>query len=217
MKAPLPSLLFAASLGLVGTADATLVEYTDSARFLAAIKADYYLENFQSLVPNTTPASLAFGSTNGYSYTASATGGTLYVVPVIGGSIALSTSSAHSTLQLDFTGAPVTALGGLFFSTDVFNNPLISRIELAFSDGSTWALTNAALTSFIGFTSSVAITSLDITAPADGCAVTYCFTTLDDFYVGEFAQVPVPATALLLAVGLLGLGSRGGRARRRAT
>jgi len=213
MKAPLPSLLFAASLGLAASADATLVEYTDSARFLAAIKADYYFDNFESLTPTMNPDSLAFGPTNGYSYTASTDEGTLYVVPVIGATTALSTSIAQATLRLEFTGNPVTALGGLFFPTNLSNEPLIHLIELAFSDGSTRALSNAALTSFIGFTSSVAITSLSITAPANGCGVTSCYPTLDDFYVGE---APVPATALLLAAGLLALGSRGGRARRRA-
>ena len=195
---------------LAGTADAALVQYTDSASFLAAIEADYYFENFQSLSGSGLPGSLDFGPVNGYGYTASATTN-LLSRGNISGDYTLSVNLGTASLQFAFTGDAVTALGGYFFPK---NNsaPTTGRINLSFSDGSTWTSNSASPTSFIGFTSSVALTLLTVESPAQTCGGTfYCWANANDLYVGAAEQVPVASTALLLAVGLFVPGLRRGR------
>lgn len=216
MNARLSSFFLVATLGgFAGAADAAVVTYTDSTSFLAAVQADYYLENFQSLTLYETPASLNFGPTNGYAYTASVipTGvRKLYVPDVGGGNLALSTDTTTVDLKLDFTGKAVTALGGFFFAVDVLDAPASEPIvfTFVFSDTTTetWTSNAVTLSDFLGFTSSVAITSLTVDAPSfngtDGR-----WPTIDDLYVGAAgtSNVPAPATALLLGAGLLGFGA----------
>ena len=107
-------------------------------------------------------------------------------------------------LQLSFTGAPITALGGRFVPTQFDGTALTGRINLGFGDGSTWSSTGASLNGFVGFTSPFAITSLSINAPDNTCGDLTCFATLDDLYVGTARPAPALGTALLLATGLLG-------------
>ncbi|MCG6943129.1 MAG: hypothetical protein LJE69_18005 [Thiohalocapsa sp.] len=203
-------LLAAAIIGVAPGAQATLMEYTDKGSFLAAVEADYYLEDFQGLTPDDSPASLTLGPVNGYGYSAQASSGALYFSGDVGssGNTVLSTSSNTASLEISFTGDGVTALGGFFFPTDIDSAAQTSAMTLTFNGDIDFNTSDITLSDFYGFTSDVPITTLSIDYST--CGSSSCYPTLDDFYVGSAstADAPVPTTGALLAAGLLVMGAR---------
>ena len=176
--------------GLMGEAPVITIErsttvYTNLADFLAVLNPGYYFDNFAWAgwgVPNAP--SYDFGPVNGYSYTASAVGG-IFGIPG-----AISTNSAGDPMTIVFTGLPVTAVGGDFFCTDFDGIPVSVNTIVTLADGT--SVTLAWPTVFVGFASTVPITSLII----DTDATINAWVTLDNFYVGETGVIATEGLTL---------------------
>ncbi len=182
--------------------------YTDEATFLTQMDPYYYLEDFSNYIYNdpihTGQPTADFGAVDGYSWTASTIpdGTFTDTYGLVSLTNALSTDSPKDLLTITFTGSEVTALGGIFASTDTF---------LAVADQQKVIITLSDKTSasflgsdFRGFTSDVAIASLTINAVNDPNDPNNVFwPMLAHFYVGSV--VPVPGSIWLFGSGLLGL------------
>lgn len=187
-----------AVLAAAGSANAAV--YTSSAAFLPNLAPGFYLEGFGAVAAGPA-ASLNFGPVNGYSYTVGTPAGSvsgLYNDPGL-----ISTDNATDAIQITFTGAPVTAVGGNFWSTDINFAAIPATVTLQLSDGTTEVFNSTSSADFRGFTSGVAITSMTINA-AD--VPVNAWATLDNLYVG--AAVPAPGSLALVGLGALVAGRR---------
>ena len=180
-------------------ATAASITYTDQSVFNAAVTGQV-TRNFAALNGAiNSPLDVSF---SGYTISASAAGN-LFVGP--GG---IFSGFFPVPLTFTFTGTLPTAVGGLFFTTDVNFNALSSTLTVSLNDGtfinlpapSALNLTGA----FAGFTSDVGITSLVVGGPF---STSPAYATVTSLYVasGPSATVPEPSTALMSVVGLLGL------------
>jgi hypothetical protein len=199
------SLSLVALLGIASFANAQTITYNNQATFLANVVPGYYLENFNSLSNGTFyPNPLNF-SGNGFAFTVSATNG-LYGAAGNGGS-ALSTNTATDPITFTFTGAPVTAIGGNFFGSDINGNFSAANINITLSNGFTTTLTTPSLTAFSGFTvSSGSISTLTVSSvqPQSG----FLWPTVDNLIIGtSTAAVPAPSSfaSLLAGAGMGGI------------
>lgn len=206
-----PLLALSLLLAVASTAPATTVVYTNEAAFLAAIQAGYYLEDFSTYVYGSpldgSQTTQNYGPVNGFSYQASAPDG------LWSNTSALSVNTSTDSLLITFTGAPVTAVGGIFTSTDVNGN----HIALSISAGVLGtSLTDFSGTMFAGFTSDVPLAWLRVDA-FDFLPSIFNWPQLDHFYVGQAqtrdGAIPEPLTALGVA---LGVSAAAGALRRRA-
>ena len=183
-------------------ATAAVITYTDQSVFNAAVTGQVAQDfsGFNGLYLNGLVVSVP-----GYTISASAPG-ELYAAPGL-----MSTNSADVPLTFTFTGTLPTAVGGLFFVTDVNFGALSSTLTVSLNDGtfinlpapSALNLTGA----FAGFTSDVGITSLTVGGPFSSPSGTG-FATVNSLYVGtgRSATVPEPSSfALISVIGLLGL------------
>jgi hypothetical protein len=186
--------------------------YTDQSDFLAHVAPDYYLENFNEPVIVTINGMAAFPQVSnighGFAYTVAAPTDGLYFSFGRNQSgpaytdFALSTNVASDPLSFQFTGKPVTAIGGYFFGGDFNGLFTPGNIIVTLNDGSSLTIANATLNSFAGFTTSASdpITSLTIVSSPNTI-----YPTVDDFIVGT--AVPEPgAIALLLGASITGAG-----------
>ena len=182
-------------------ATAASITYTDQSVFNAAVTGQV-TRNFAAL--NSFYANPLDVSFSGYTISASANGtGPGLFVGNPGG--LFSTNTANEPLTFTFTGTLPTAVGGLFFTTDVNFNALSSTLTVSLNDGtfinlpapSALNLTGA----FAGFTSDVGITSLVVGGPF---STSPAYATVTSLYVAP-GPVPEPSTALMSVVGLLGL------------
>ena len=189
-------------------AGATATEYTDKNSFLAGINSTRYLETFDSQPYGTIVHGPLNFSGNGFSYSASASGGDFYNLKNGSTSdIWLSTQATNGAITLSFNNHNVTAVGGNVFATDFNGNPIASSYIIFLDDGTTVNRTLAgSSSSFEGFISSLPINSITFNPTTNGT-----YTTLNDLYVGT--KLPEPSC---LAIGLVvGAGLLSRRARRR--
>ena len=197
--------------------------YTDETAFLTHLNPAYFLEEFSTYTYGdplsgydpSNPSSVNqlthdYGPVNGYSWTASTIPSDLVSPPIGLFSLpgALSTYAAEDLLKITFTGKPVTALGGIFASTDINGNVIQQTVTINLSDNTPVSFTGS---DFRGFTSDLAITYLTIDA-VDLDPNNPYWPKLDHLYVGSAVPepaavkaVPTPAAVWLLASGLLGL------------
>ncbi len=178
--------LFAVS----AAASAQTTTYTSSAAFLATLAPGSYTEGFADASFSGDLSATFFGGS--YSYDVSAPGG-LY-----GNGVLIGTNLPAEALTITFTGAPVTAIGGNFWATNISDVFQPTPITLTLSDGTTTTFTptSESVSSFRGFTSSVAIASMTVVSTA---AV---YAGMDNFTVGSVAVIPEPGTWLMMALGV---------------
>ena len=186
--------------------------YTDQSDFLARVGSDYYLENFDEPVIVTINGVTAFPQVpaigHGFAYTVDAPPDGIYFAlgrnqsgPTYA-DFALSTNVPGDPLIFQFTGRPVTAIGGYFFDADLNGFFTPGNITITLSDGNSLTINNATLNSFAGFTTSASdpITSLTVLSSPNAI-----YPTVDNFIVGT--AVPEPgARALLLGASMTGVG-----------
>lgn len=199
-------ILAVALLAQVSLVSAATV-YTDETSFLAQLNPQYYLEDFSNYtygdpLDGSQPTA-NYGTVNGYSWSASVPNNSPYagVVGLFSLPNALTTFAAEDELTINFTGNPVTALGGIFASTDINGDVIQETVTVTLSDNTTVSLTGSG---FLGFTSEFAISYLTI----DGVDTPNSnWPLLSHFYTGsaEIAAVPAPAAFWLFGSGLLGL------------
>jgi len=191
-----------AALSAAGFASAgSATVYTDLASFMANVAPGSHSENFAG-VPTGAVPSLNFGPVNGFAYTVGTQVGAvsgLFNDPGI-----VSTDNATDSLVVTFTGAPVTAVGGNFWASDISFFPTGTGITINLSDGSNVSYTSTGPADFRGFISDTAITSITIDAPdVPGNA----WATMDNLVVG--VAVPAPGAAAVLGLaGIAGLRRR---------
>ena len=160
--------------------------YTNEGAFKAALTG-YRFEDFGGLGPQDV------GTPVGFTYTMSAPSG-LY--PLAG---AMSIYLSSEALHIEFTGLPVTAIGGIFWPTDINGDNAVGSITIAFADGTTHTIPNAQFDTFRGFVSTFPFLYVDITSDDSNY-----WPTVTNLYVGQ-AAVPLPPSLLLLVPGLGGL------------
>ncbi|HRQ63598.1 MAG TPA: DUF11 domain-containing protein [Xanthomonadaceae bacterium] len=170
---------FECAEGVPGCGDGTPGFYTDRDEFLANVQAGFYEEPFNDVPVGPAGPMLSF-SGNGFSYDVTAVGAgsnNLYNDPGI-----VSTDSALDALRITFTGAPVTAVGGNFWASDIGFNPTGGEIILELEDGTIESYSPSSMTSFGGFVTVSPIVHITIEAP-DVPANNW--TTMDNVIVGK--------------------------------
>jgi PEP-CTERM motif len=207
--------LAVAVLGLViGAAPARAgFVFTDRAAFLADVQPGYYLEDFNGLPGNTDLGPSVSFSGGGFSYDAT-NPNDLFTTPSIAGDVALSTFDSGQSITITFTGAPVTAVGGNIFGSDISGIYTPGAITMQLDDGESITLPNPDPTSFAGFITSSPIVSVSIFPEGFNSAY---WATLDNLIVGQAAVTAVPEPSSLISAGIAGvLGLGYGWRRRRA-
>ena len=176
------------ALAASAAASAQTTTYVSSATFFANVAPGAYTEGFADPFFSGDPSASFSGGL--FSYTVSAPGG-LY-----GNGVLIGTNLPTEALTITFSGAPVTALGGNFWATNISDVFQPVPVTLTLSDGTVTTFTPSSETvgSFRGFTSAVPILSLQITSTAG------VYAGMDNFTVGSV--VPEPGTWLLMGLGV---------------
>jgi len=191
---------------------------TSPAAFAAALTGSPapHLETFDGTLAGFAQADLTYTfAGNGFAYTVTTGGptngsGGLFQAADggVGGSPTFGAINDARSLEVAFaTTVTVTAFAGHFFHTDDENGFRATPVTLAVTAGGvtksfTFTPTDVA-SSFVGYTSGVAIDSVSLSQPdADR------YATVDDFTVGQVPEPPAAATPLpptLLLAGVAGL------------
>jgi len=172
---------------------------TSEAEFLDVIMDGYYLEDFDAYYYGSYQEYTLDLAQGDWAYTISAYGDTMSFL--WSGDSCMSTNNAYDGLLVEFTGAPVTAVGGWFYGSDISGFYIPGPIHIELGDGTEYDFDPTSGEDFRGFVSDVPIASIWIDAP-DTMAITWA--TMDHFYVG----MAVPAPGALLLLGLAGLRRR---------
>ena len=216
------SLAIAAALLASSVSHATLVIYTNQASFLSAVTTPG-IDTFTGFSISGTTTSPINRTAGSYTYTASSSSSSSTSSFFGAGTVAnpwLSTNGAFDTILFNNFGAGVSAIGGLFFGSDILGNFLAGKsISITADDNNsspvTQLITNSTTGSFLGFISDGLITSLSVTAvQTEGQA--FVWPTVDNLTlagrgsVPEQGTVPEPGTLVLAATafGLMGAAAR---------
>lgn len=202
--AVLQSLALAASLVASSSASAALTVYTSQASFLSAI-APAGVDTFSDLSITDATASPMARRAGSYTYVATST--TSFYGAGTPANPWLSTNAATDSITFSGFSGGVSAIGGLFFGSNVSGAFATGTIMLTATDSLgatlTQTLTNATVTSFLGFTSSGRVTSLVVTAVSPTSSV---WPTVDNLTLSVVAVPEPQSVALMLGgLGLLGL------------
>jgi hypothetical protein len=208
----LKPLALAALLATAGVAQATIVVYTTQASFNAATSAQG-VDTFTGLsITGSTPSPIT-RTAGAYTYTGAVTTTSFFGAGTTANPW-LSTNTATDTMTFNTFLGGVQAVGGNFFGSDITGAFLAGNITITATDASgtvTQTIVGATTTSFLGFVSNGAMSSLTVTSvqPASG----FLWPTLDNLTLAKaVVAVPEPETYAMM---LAGLGLVGFFARRR--
>jgi hypothetical protein len=191
-------------------AHAAITVFTDQTLFLAALTASG-TDSFETLSIGGATASPLTRSAGAFGYTATPASSTFFGAGSSGDHW-LSTNLANTNIVFsNFTGT-VTAIGGLFFDSNISGGYTLGDISLHVVDGggsTDVTITEATTSSFRGFVSDGAISSLTVVPPLSTVAAVW--PTVNDLVLGTAQivpaqSVPEPGTFCLLggAVSLIG-------------
>lgn len=188
--------------------------YTSQASFMSATTAQG-VDTYTGLsIVGSTPSPL-MGTAGTYSYTAAASTSTFYGAGTQANPW-LSTNVASDTITFSNFSGGAQAIGGNFFGSDILGlfAPGSVRITAVDQTGtSVQTITDATVTSFLGFVSTDTLISLTVAAIQPSGPL---WPTVDNLTIGRAAptqtNVPEPGSSVLL---LGGLGIMGVLARRR--
>lgn len=187
------------------------ITYTSEAAFTGALQPGYSYKDLTGLHVQSGfapgPSTMAFGPTNGFSWTVSvantygdATG--LYEV-----TDGLSTWLSYDVMTFNFVGSPtlVKAVGGTFFANNNAGSTINGAVEVLLNDGTKATLTTPG---FRGFIADVGIASMKVWSDVgvshhtDGTV----YAGVGELYVGTgpVSSVPEPLSILLLVTMLAG-------------
>jgi hypothetical protein len=215
----------AALVAISGASQAAITVYTSLAAFNAATSAQG-TDTFTGLsITGGTPSPIV-RTAGAYGYTADATPtGTFFGAGTTANPWLSTNTATDAVIFNTFTGG-VTAIGGNFFGSSIAGLFLAGDVTLAATDASgtvTQTIVGATTTSFLGFVSTGAMTSLRLCAvqtglgrcatPADAYGGPYLWPTSDNLVLAKaVVAIPEPSTYAML---LAGLGAVGFVARRR--
>ncbi len=210
------TLAAAALMGLTAASHAAITVTTTGtvAAFNTAIGGS--IDSFNDLTINTdlgaisisrsTPAGIGYSLSSSLSDASLGTS-SLFVVPVAG-FVAVSTGVSADTLSLSNFAAPVYAVGGNFYRSNVLGEVSSGGVVVVARDinglSVSQTLSAGSLNSFVGFRSDVALSSVVVSLST---ASTDAYVTLDNIT----AAVPESSTWLLMLLGgaaVLGLVAR---------
>ncbi len=217
----------AVGVGLAQSAQAGYVEYTSEASFLAALSS-YTTDSFDDLPLSTqilTPLSRAGYAVDVQTYVGCPHGTDCTSLWTLGSGADrwLSAQEHAGKLVLSGMGGSVNAVGGYFFGTAHYS-PILEagkQVTLTVADADeteSFVLTStgAANGVFRGYIFDDALSSVSLqgitvstTDPYEG----YSYATVNNLSFGA-APVPEPATLLMMALGLAGVGAASRRQRR---
>ena len=205
----LKALPLAALMCASGASHAILTVYTSQAAFNAA-SASPGVDTYTGFsIIGTTPSPI-LRTAGAYSYTATASTSTFFGAGTTGNPW-LSTNIATDSITFNAFSAGVSAFGGNFFGSDINGLFLAGNVTLVATDSlgatSTQTIVGPTVTSFLGFVSNAAMTSVVLSA-VQGAAPLW--PTADNVTLAT--AVPEPGSYALL---LAGLGVVGFMARRR--
>jgi hypothetical protein len=188
--------VFALSAVAAAAASAATTVYTSPAAFGLMLAPGAYLETFTQ--DEVDIGALFSYSGNGFSYDVTADGGASTVYrsgTIIGNNL------PNLSLTFTFTSGNVTAVGGQFFIANISDVFQPVSVTLTLNDGTTVSyLPPGVAGAFRGFTSTVPIASLTMSAPP---LTGQFYNSVDNLVVGS--MIPEPGTTAMMALGLLGL------------
>jgi len=194
--------------GTSGTAYAGPTIYNSQAAYLAAVGANG-VDTFESLsITGTTPSPIT-RSAGAFGYTAAVSTTTFFGAGSAGDHW-LSTNTATDSITFNnFTGG-VSGFGGFFFGSDVSGLFATGSVTITATDASgtsTFTITNATTSSFVGFVSSGPLLSATLVSvqPTSG----FLWPTANNLTLAGAAAtsgVPEPATWAMLLIGFGGVG-----------
>jgi PEP-CTERM motif len=197
-------------LAVSGTAQAAITVYKTQALYLAAVSAvgvDTY-DDLNPTGPLATPQTRTAGT---YVYTASAgPDREFFPAGTLGGDVWLSTSRNTDSITFSGFSSDVRGFGGFFFTTDDTGALTASPATINFSatdaSGSEpERLTDPTPSSFLGFVSTGAFSSVKLWVGVEGTGVFNVFASVNDLTLGAAAvapPVPEPETYALMLGGL---------------
>jgi hypothetical protein len=203
--------LAAAALFCATSAQAVITIYTTQAAYLAAISAPG-VDTFDDLNPTGSVAGPLNRTAGAYSYKASVGPTSTLFFPggVSPGDVYLSTNNRLDTITFNTFSAGVRGAGGNFFGSDIngaFTTP--STITVTATDASgtvTQTLTNPTVTSFVGFVSTGALTSVTTYVGVAGTGIAGVWPTVNNLTLGTVAAIPETQTLAMMFAGLAMLG-----------
>jgi hypothetical protein len=167
------------ALGATSVAFAQTTVYTDVNLFKAAAGQDLYCEAFANVPTGAIPiGGLNFGPVNGYSYNVDAAAQLYNATGLI------STNQSFDPIIVTFNGAPVSAVGGNFWVTDINFLTIPGEIMLNLSNGFSELYPVDNLNVFRGFTTDAPITSIEVHVASVLPPELQGWSTMDNLCVG---------------------------------
>jgi PEP-CTERM motif len=190
-------MLMAVAAVAAAPALAATTTYTSSTEFLARVAPGAYTNSFTG-APDAQP-SFSFSS-GGFAYTVSAPAVLLNDATYLSGSF-IGNFYSNATLTVTFTAGGPTAVGGDFYISDNQDSFVPAPVTVTLNDGTSTTFTpSSETTGFRGFTSTLPILSLTMSAP--GVAN---FNSMDNLVVGKVSAVPEASTWVMMGLGLAGM------------